>query len=60
MFPVAAWNKLYRRELWDKVLFPKGKICEDVFTTYLLIDAAKKLFKYQMFYIIIEFDQIVL
>lgn len=43
MFPVAAWNKLYRRELWDKVLFPKGKICEDAFTTYLLIDAAKKI-----------------
>ena len=35
--------RLYKRELWDKFSFPKGKICEDAFTTYLLVDAAKKI-----------------
>ena len=33
-FPVCAWNKLYRRELWQEFRFPVGKICEDAFTTY--------------------------
>lgn len=41
--PVAVWNKLYRKELWDKLRFPVGKICEDAFTTYKLIDQARKL-----------------
>lgn len=42
-FPVSAWNKLYRRELWDDIRFPIGKICEDAFTTYLLVDKANKI-----------------
>ena len=37
-FPVATWNKLYRRKCWQHFEFPKGKICEDAFTTYLLVD----------------------
>ena len=41
--PVATWNKLYKRELWTELRFPKGKICEDAFTTYKLIDSSKKL-----------------
>ena len=41
-FPVASWNKLYRKELWENFRFPKGKICEDAFTTYLLLDKASK------------------
>lgn len=40
MYPVSAWNKLYRRSLWADIRFPKGKICEDAFTTYLLVDKA--------------------
>ncbi|MCH4021322.1 MAG: glycosyltransferase [Erysipelotrichaceae bacterium] len=40
-YPVAAWNKLYKRCLWEQTRFPKGKLCEDAFTTYLLIDKAK-------------------
>lgn len=40
IFPVAAWNKLYRKKLWKNFEFPKGKICEDAFTTYLLLDSA--------------------
>lgn len=43
VFPVAAWNKLYKRDLWDGFRFPKGKICEDAFTTYLLVDKASKI-----------------
>ena len=41
MFPVCAWNKLYRRELWKEIRFPVGKICEDAFTMYLLVHKAK-------------------
>ena len=42
-YPVSAWNKLYRRELWREIRFPKGKICEDAFTTYLLVDEANRI-----------------
>ncbi|WP_019241427.1 MULTISPECIES: glycosyltransferase family 2 protein [Bacillus] len=33
----SAWNKVYRKNLFDEVLFPKGKIYEDVGTTYKLL-----------------------
>lgn len=42
-FPVSAVNKLYRKHCWDNLRFPKGKLCEDAFTTYLLVDQAKKI-----------------
>lgn len=42
-YPVSAWNKLYRRELWVTLRFPVGKICEDAFTTYLLVHKAKRI-----------------
>lgn len=41
--PVSVWNKLYRREIWDGIRFPVGKLCEDAFTTFKLIDRAKRL-----------------
>ena len=41
-FSVSAWNKLYRRELWQDLRFPVGKLCEDAFTTYQLVHRAKK------------------
>ena len=37
------WNKIYKRELFDGVLFPKGKIHEDEFVTYKLFYKAKKI-----------------
>lgn len=40
-YPVSTWNKLYRRKCWNKLRFPVGKLCEDAFTTYLLIDQAQ-------------------
>lgn len=43
VFPVCAWNKLYRRELWDNFRFPAGKLCEDAFTTYLLVHKARRI-----------------
>ncbi len=42
-YPVAAWNKLYQRKCWENLRFPVGKICEDAFTTYLLVAHAKKI-----------------
>lgn len=42
-YPVAAWNKLYRRECWKTLRFPIGKICEDAFTTYRLLDSAERI-----------------
>ena len=32
-----AWNKIYKKELFDGVLYPKGRVQEDVATTYKLI-----------------------
>lgn len=36
-----AWNKVYRRSLFDGVLFPVGKVFEDVHTLPLLLKKAK-------------------
>ena len=38
-----AWNKIYRRELFDDVRYPVGEIWEDVGTTYLLFAAAGRI-----------------
>ena len=37
-----AWNKIYRRELFEGVRFPKGKVFEDVFTLPRLLAKARK------------------
>lgn len=36
----VTWNKLYKKTLWDGIRFPVGKIHEDVFTTYKLLNAS--------------------
>ena len=36
-----AWNKIYRRELFDKVRFPVGRVFEDVQTLPLLLEKAR-------------------
>lgn len=38
-----AWNKIYRRSLFDDVRFPKGKVFEDVSTLPLLLTNVKSL-----------------
>lgn len=40
---VVSWGKLYKRELWDNIWFPKGKIHEDEYTTYKLIYRCRKI-----------------
>ena len=40
---VSAWAKLYKKELFKKVRFPKGRLYEDSATTYKLIDLSNKI-----------------
>lgn len=40
---VVAWNKLYRRELFETVRYPVGRIHEDEATTYRLFHEGRKL-----------------
>ena len=39
---VVVWNKLYKKELFDHVIFEKGKIHEDVYFTPKVLYYAKK------------------
>ncbi|MBQ3865882.1 MAG: glycosyltransferase family 2 protein [Clostridia bacterium] len=39
---VTTWDKLYKRELFDGVRFPEGKLFEDTATTFRLTDKAKR------------------
>ena len=39
-----AWNKLYRRCLFDDVKYPEGRAFEDMGTTYRLVDRAERIF----------------
>lgn len=38
----VAWNKLYRKEIWNNLRYPKGKINEDEFVVHYLMYKAKK------------------
>lgn len=38
----AAWNKIYKRYLFKNIRYPKGRIYEDVATTYKLVYLANK------------------
>ena len=37
-----AWNKIYRRDLFDDVRYPKGKVFEDAYTLPHLLRKARK------------------
>ncbi len=37
---VIAWNKMYKRALFDDVLYPEGRNYEDTLTTYKLLSKA--------------------
>ena len=39
---VVAWNKLYRRELFQGIRYPVGRIHEDEATTYRIYDRVEK------------------
>ncbi|RYL92710.1 glycosyltransferase [Sporolactobacillus sp. THM7-4] len=43
LFYSVVWNKLYKKELFNGIEFPEGKIHEDEFTTYKILDKASKL-----------------
>lgn len=36
----VTWGKIYKTSLFDKIRFPKGRLHEDVFTTYKIIHEA--------------------
>ena len=38
-----VWNKLYKRDLFKEIVFPKGKIHEDEFVTYKLFYKSKRI-----------------
>lgn len=40
---VYAWAKLYKKELFQEVRYPVGRLHEDVFTTYKLVDKANSI-----------------
>lgn len=40
---VVAWNKLYKKDLFDTITYPCGKLHEDEFTTYKLYLASEKI-----------------
>ena len=41
---VVAWNKIYKRNLFEGVCYPVGRVCEDRAITHLLIYKAKSIF----------------
>ncbi|OWV00769.1 glycosyltransferase family 2 protein [Fibrobacter sp. UWR2] len=40
---ISACNKIYKKELFNTIRFPVGKLYEDAFITYKMIDNAKKI-----------------
>ncbi len=38
-----AWNKIYKRKLFDDIYFPDGRMLEDIGTTYRLFDKAERI-----------------
>ena len=34
----SVWNKLYRTNLWDKIVFPDGHVYEDIVVAYKIIE----------------------
>lgn len=42
-FGLAAWNKLYKRNLFNDIQFPKGKINEDWFIMYKLLEKSNNI-----------------
>lgn len=39
-----AWNKLYKKVLFESIRYPEGRVYEDVYTTHKLIHKATKIF----------------
>ena len=41
---VVAWNKLYKRELFNNIQYPVGHLCEDAAVTYNIVYKAETVF----------------
>lgn len=39
----SAYAKLYKKEIFQNIRYPKGKVNEDIYTTYKLLDKASKI-----------------
>ena len=57
---VVVWNKLYRKDLFDDIRYPEGRIFEDLATTHKLIHKAKKVYLLddRLYFYIIRKDSI--
>lgn len=55
-----AWDKLYKRELFENVRYPEGKYYEDIFTTYKLFSKSSKIvdIKSPKYYYLLRGDSI--
>ncbi len=42
-FHAVAWNKLYARKIFEGIRYPVGKLHEDEYVTYRLLDRAERL-----------------
>lgn len=40
---VVAWNKLYKKELFEKIRYPEGKIIEDAAIIHYLLNSSSKI-----------------
>ncbi|MBX4258632.1 glycosyltransferase [Clostridium estertheticum] len=55
-----AWDKLYKKELFDDIRYPEGKYYEDIFTTYKLFSKSNKIvdIKSPKYYYLLREDSI--
>lgn len=57
-FYSIAWNKLYRREIFQNIRFPIGKINEDEFVAHKTLSVAKKvIYTNQKLYVYVQHEQ---
>ena len=40
---IVVWNKIYKRNLFDEIRFPEGRVCEDIATTHKVLMKAKRI-----------------
>lgn len=57
----VAWNKLYKKSLFDDIKYPVGKIYEDEYTTYKLLYKCEKIcyIKMPLYYYLQRSDSII-
>ena len=55
-----AWDKLYKKELFENIRYPEGKYYEDIFTTYKLFSLSNKIvdIKSPKYYYLLREDSI--